>query len=131
MRMMKKTMTLALLALAVALGTSAFEPPKKEHKRNLKVLPKNISHDELDKIMHEFNDALGVKCSHCHAGGEVEGKFKLFFASDEKPEKEEAREMLRMTQQLNRKYFHYREGGEEARPAVSCMTCHNGNVHPK
>lgn len=129
--MHKKTATIGALAVAVLLGTVAFQPPQGEPKRNLKVLSKNTTHEELDAIMHSFNDALGVKCSHCHAGGEVDGKFKLNFASDEKPEKEMAREMMRMTQYLNKKYFHYKEEGEAPKPPVTCMTCHNGKVHPK
>lgn len=129
--MNRKTITLGILALAILLGTAAFQPPKETPKRNLKVLSKKTSHEELEAIMHGFNDALGVKCGHCHAGSQVEGKFKLNFASDEKPEKEMARDMMRMTQHLNKKYFHHQEGNGQPKPPITCMTCHNGNIHPK
>ena len=124
--MYKRTTILLTLAIAVFIGTAAITPPEKKEKRNLKVLPKDISHDELDAIMHRFNDALGVKCNHCHAGAEVDGRYKLNFASDEKPEKDMARGMLKMTERINKKFFQG-EGGTQ----VSCMTCHNGSAHPK
>lgn len=126
--MHKRTIFLLALTAAITIGTAAITPPEEGEKRNLKVLPKNISPDDLDAIMHQFNDALGVKCNHCHAGAQVDGRFKLNFASDEKPEKDMAREMLRMTEKINKKYFDFKGEGT---PPVSCMTCHNGNVHPK
>lgn len=127
--MKRKLTVIAFLTVAVVLGIAASQPPQDAPKRNLKVLPKNISYDDLDKVMHSFNDALGVKCNHCHAGAQVDGRFKLDFASDEKPEKEMARNMLKMTAKINKKMFHYKEGGD-AKPPISCMTCHNGKVHP-
>lgn len=127
--MNKKIYVMLFLATAVVFGIAATHPPQEEPKRNLKVLPKDISHDELDKIMHQFNDALGVKCNHCHAGAQVDGRFKMNFASDEKPEKEMARNMLKMTAKINKKMFHYKEGGE-AKPPITCITCHNGKAHP-
>jgi hypothetical protein len=126
--MHKRTIILVALTAAIFIGTAAITPPEEKEKRNLKVLPKDISHDELDAIMHQFNDALGVKCNHCHAGAQVDGRLKLNFASDEKPEKEMAREMLRMTEKINKKFFGFKGEGT---PSVSCMTCHNGNAHPK
>ena len=40
-----------------------------EHK-NLLVLDKNISKDELKKTMEGFAAQLGVKCVFCHTGEE-------------------------------------------------------------
>lgn len=35
-------------------------------KRNLQVLPKDISDAQLDSIMKQYNIALGVACNFCH-----------------------------------------------------------------
>ena len=120
-----------LLCTLVFLGVAATQPPQGEPKRNLKVLPKDISHDDLDKIMHGFNDALGVKCNFCHAAlpAEAGARPKLDFASDEKPEKNFAREMLKMSMKLNKKYFDDKKD-DSGTPLVTCMTCHNGKAHP-
>lgn len=127
----KKTITLVTL-LGIAFCLSAFMPkqePKEEKAKNLKVLPKNISHEELDKVMDGFKIALGVKCNYCHAQSKDNPR-KLDFASDDKPEKETAREMMRMTAKINKKYFHNQKDGK-ALLAVSCITCHNGQHEPK
>lgn len=129
MLMKRKLAVIAFLSISVVLSIAASQPPQDAPKRNLKVLPKNISHEDLDKVMHGFNDALGVKCNFCHAGKEVDGRFKMDFASDEKGEKEMARNMLKMTGKINKKFFKYKAGGE-ALPPITCMTCHNGKPHP-
>ncbi|WP_315818819.1 hypothetical protein [Paraflavitalea speifideaquila] len=54
----KKMTVLFMLVILVLAGIAASKPPKGTHK-NLKVLPKNISHDDLDKIMDEWKAALG------------------------------------------------------------------------
>lgn len=128
----KKFTVIAFIAFAVVISIAATEPPQNGPKRNLKVLPKNISDEELDKVMDSWKDALGVKCNFCHAGKEVDGKFKLEFASDEKPEKEMARNMYKMTAKINKKMFHYKPSSEtkDAVPPISCNTCHNGKPHP-
>lgn len=78
-----------LIALGFSLGIilflSAFFAPQQKHQaKNLKVLPKDISHETLDEIMDNFKVALGVKCSYSHASRK-DGLKKLDFASDEKP----------------------------------------------
>ncbi len=131
--MKKKITVVLLLTVAVVLGIAGSKPPQDQPKRNLKVLPKNISHDDLDAIMDNFKAALNVKCDFCHSPRKDDPK-KLDFASDEKPEKEIARNMLRMTSKINKKFFHYKGGkdpdGKAILPPVTCMTCHNGQPHP-
>jgi len=133
MMLNKKAAVLSSLAIVVLIGIAASAPPDKQPRRNLKVLPKNISHDDLEKVMHSFNDALGVKCNFCHAGGpDANGQFKMNFASDEKPEKQAARNMYKMTAKINRKFFKFKEGeNAEALPPIRCATCHNGKPHPE
>jgi len=117
---------LALLVSSSALPARQEEPAFKP--KNLKVLPKNISHEELEAIMDGFKDALGVKCGHCHASQEAD-PHKLDFASDAKPEKATARKMIKMTEQINKKYFRHSDG--EAMIQVQCKTCHRGNTKPE
>jgi len=98
---------------------------------NLKVLPKNISSKELQKIMiDDFEDALGVSCNFCHAADTTTGK--LDYASDAKPEKEIARQMMRTTLGINKRYFGIKhpEMGS-AGLTVTCNTCHNGVPFPE
>ncbi|WP_207511385.1 c-type cytochrome [Longitalea luteola] len=125
----KKITVAGTLAALVVLGIAASAPAEPTYK-NLKVLPKNISHEELDSVMHQFNRSLGVKCSFCHAP-KKDNPRKLDFASDDKGEKNVARDMMRMTDRINRKYFNYKKGDQHAIPPVGCMTCHNGTPHPE
>ena len=92
---------------------------------NLKVLPQDISEDELKGLMREYNAALGVKCNHCHAPN-AEGK--MDFASDAKKEKDYARHMITMTGEINKKHFDYDPADKNK---VTCFTCHQGSVSPK
>jgi hypothetical protein len=126
----KKTFTIAVLMLTVV-ALSAFMPAPEKIYKNLKVLPKDISKEELGQVMDGFKTALGVKCNFCHAP-QADNPKKLDFVSDAKPEKEVARKMMRMTAKINKKYFHDQElQNGKALLAVSCVTCHNGNEHPK
>jgi hypothetical protein len=100
-------------------------PPK---FKNLKVLPKNISEAALDKIMDDFNYSLGVSCDYCHAKSDKADELK--FASDAKPEKNTARKMMLMTNDINMKYF----GGTKNRiepQTIKCITCHRQKPYPE
>jgi len=110
---------------AMAPGQQKDEPKAK----NLKVLPKDISHHDLDSIMDNFKVALGVKCDFCHARSKDNPKH-LDFASDEKEHKLVARDMMKMTNKINKKYFKEHEGNDNI-AAIQCATCHNGNKKPE
>jgi hypothetical protein len=126
----KKKITVACTLVAlVVLGIAASAPADPIFK-NLKVLPKNITHDELDSVMDMFNSALGVKCNFCHVARKDNPK-KLDFASDEKGEKNVARDMMRMTNRINKKFFKYKKDEEHPIPPVGCITCHHGEPHPE
>lgn len=125
----KTIITLSAL-MSTVMMMSAFMPVQPKKDNNLKVLPKNISHEDLDVVMEGFTKGLGVKCSFCHAPKEDNPK-RLDFASDAKPEKEIARNMMRMTAKINKKYFHIKDMyASKAVLAVNCITCHNGKAHP-
>lgn len=130
MKISKRIFTLLSLSVFVVLGV-AFTRPDDGYK-NLKILNKNISHEELGKVMHDFNDALGVKCDFCHAPSKEAGGHPDF-ASDEKAEKKIAREMMKMTNKINKKFFHGKTklGDKDALLAVTCATCHHGSAHPE
>ncbi len=97
---------------------------------NLQVLPKDISPDDLMKIMHGFAGSLGVKCSFCHV---IDMQtHHPNFASDAKPEKQIARTMMRMTHEINETYL-AKVTVPDAKPDqthVSCGTCHRGQAIP-
>jgi len=127
----RKTGVAVILSLVIIGGIAATKPPEEHKFTNLKVLPKNISHEELGKVMDHFKEALGVKCNFCHAASKDSNNHHLDFASDEKPEKNIARKMYKMTAKINKKYFNYNRSDEgEAIPTVECMTCHHGSEHP-
>lgn len=128
--MQRKTLTIfSLLAFSVvALMAASRIPEVKE--RNLKVLPKDISDEKLDSIMHSYNKALGVSCNFCHVP--YEGfKDSLDYAADKDPMKENARDMMRMTIEVNSKYFYFDKNQKpEYLNTVTCITCHRGEVFP-
>lgn len=130
---MKNNKKISLFAIIIGLVTSisAFttQPVQENSKpQNLKVLPKNISEEKLTKVMRGFNAALGVKCGYCHAP-KSNGEKGMDFASDANPKKNVAREMIKMTTKINKKYFKHQNEGIVKN--ISCETCHNGNAEPK
>jgi len=126
----KKTITLAMLA-GVVVFLSAFMPKQQEafKAKNLKVLPKNITKEDLDKVMDGFKASLGVRCNHCHASVKDNPR-KMDFASDENPKKDVARDMMRMTAKINKKYFMHQLKDGQGVVEISCTTCHNGKSEP-
>jgi hypothetical protein len=136
MRINKKYPIMLILLAIIVIGVAAIAPPKEikyAHASkfvNLKVLPQNISDTLLYQIMEkDFNVALGVKCSFCHA--ENKDSTDLDFPSDAKDEKNIARGMMRMEIGINENYFKIKPSmvGDEAL-AVTCITCHNGKAFP-
>src|SRR5437773_2957171 len=94
---MRRLITAVLVALAgsVAARTAGAQfPPQK--LQNLKVFPKDIPVRTLIDTMASFTRALGVRCTYCHVGEDSQPLSSYDFPSDQKPEKEKAREMLRM-----------------------------------
>jgi cytochrome c553 len=133
----KKTLIVTCLsAVIIFVATTAMQtPPQQEEQgfKNLKVLPKNITHDEMEKVMHDWSSALGQRCGFCHARDAQTNKTD--FASDAKPEKLMARKMMTMTAKINKKYFKEDKDDKDSdhgamMAAVGCYTCHNGKAHP-
>src|SRR5262245_19404795 len=57
------------LVLGVAIAAAAGAQSTEKFK-NLQVLPKDISEEQLNSTMNGFTRALGVRCAYCHVGEE-------------------------------------------------------------
>jgi hypothetical protein len=129
----KLIVTLGLLAVVVlgAMTSMTTKKPQDEGFKNLKVLPKNISNDNLHKVMEEWEHSLGVHCNFCHVRNE--DTKKMDWANDTKPEKEMARDMYKMMNKINQKYFSAKKDslGMIMQSGVNCNTCHRGTAHPE
>jgi hypothetical protein len=125
----KTPFALALCGLALCLvATSAFAqaPPPPPPPlavapagpgvfKDLQVLPKDTTKAQIKAIMKEQSKALGVDCDHCHKEPDM--------AADT-PKKTIAREMMKMTAELNKKYRSTTNG------KVTCWSCHRGAMRP-
>jgi hypothetical protein len=115
----------ALLILMLASPSWAQAPtPTVVESPNVKVLT-GLFAQQFQEEMNLMVQALGVSCNTCHARGN--------FASEEKPLKLKARQMLEMTAALNKQYFpdHKPKEGESVLGRVTCYTCHKGEQIPK
>jgi hypothetical protein len=127
----KKLTIIGLLIAVTCACAGAVSSRETETYKNLKVLPKNISSKDLQGIMtDDFEDGLGVTCGFCHA--DAKDGYGLDFASDEKPEKEIARQMMRMTLGINKKYLKVKHSLIGSKSLiVTCETCHRGVAFPE
>ncbi len=121
-------MGLCSIVTIVALTSMAPDDPG---FKNVKVLPKTLTDQQLHQVMREWAVSLGVRCDFCHAADPA-GK-GLDFASDAKPEKEMARHMFKMMSKINAKYFKAEKDslGMMAKTGINCYTCHRGSSHPE
>ncbi len=99
-------------------------PPAQE--RNLQILPKDISRQELGDIMQGFARSLGVGCDHCHMGESME---TMDWANDDKDAKKNAREMMRLVRTINEGLAGLTKT-DHTRAEVGCETCHRGLAVP-
>lgn len=121
---------LLLLALLVASPAGAqkdFEWP--EFTKNIQVLG-NVRGEELGQIMRAWSKSLGVRCTHCHVGEEGQPLSTFEFASDDKPNKLVAREMVRMMESINETLTEVQQPLEE-KATVGCVNCHMGQPEPE
>jgi tetratricopeptide (TPR) repeat protein len=100
-----------------------------EKPSNLQVLPKDWPGKRLQPVMIGFTKALGVRCSYCHKGEEGKPLSTYDFASDETPNKNRAREMLRMLDDINAHLKKIQPSGDQ-RVNMWCNTCHRGRARP-
>ena len=95
---------------------------------NIKVLPKDITGDQVIKLMHQYEGDLGVECEFCHARNPETRRND--FPSDTNPVKEKARVMIKMTADLNTKYLAQLSDRMSTDP-ITCGTCHRGSAQPE
>ena len=114
------------LMVSVSLAFTKDDPGYK----NLQILPKDITKQQMDSVMHHYTEALNVKCNFCHVRNDSTRTWD--FASDDKPHKNKAREMMKMTDKINDDYFDV-TGGKRTittQLMVTCYTCHHGSTDP-
>jgi hypothetical protein len=122
--------TSPLLAQQAPPAGAAHGPMTLPKPVNLKVLPKDTSPEDLMKIMQGYSQQLGVKCTFCHAQDTATRRPN--FASDMKADKNTARTMTSMTNEINAKYLSQIHDPDAApdQKTVSCGTCHQGHSMP-
>lgn len=126
--MKKTTLIVAFFTTLIALSF-AFTKAEEPRYKNLKVLPKNTTKEQMDSVMKHFTAALGVKCNFCHTYNQAEKS--MDFVSDANEHKKVARDMMRMTTKINKKYFDVANTKSlDAKLEMTCYTCHNGKSHP-
>ena len=132
--------------------------------RNLQMLPKDMTQQDVVAVMQRFTRALGVGCTYCHveqtapllsveeqqaaqaaaAANQQGGRGRrgrgagpqMDYASDDRRQKQTARVMLAMTNQINAKLdavLHPKEASGQPRDVlhVQCITCHRGVTDPQ
>jgi hypothetical protein len=134
----------AVFAIIAVAQTPQIPPPARgsapssesEHAHtaptNLKVLPRNLTGDQVHEIMEGWEVALGIHCSTCHAADPTNigpnGRPRLNYADDSKPEKATARLMYTMTDDIN---VNYLSKIESSGFPITCGTCHRGHLGPE
>ena len=122
-----KSILLLLGAALLWAGPSSAQFPDKF--TNLKVLPKEISRQELQSTMRGFSFALGVRCEYCHVQKGSAQKLEMDFAADDKEPKKTARLMLEMVGGINRDYL--AKLTTKTPVEAHCVTCHHGLAKPR
>src|SRR6185369_15322201 len=107
MRPYKKLFVMSGLVTFTVIGMSAINRQQEDAPyKNLKILSKKTTEEEMERIMATFNRALGVTCAYCHYTTKDSLTYTgVDFASDDKKEKIIARKMMKMSIALNKKYF--------------------------
>jgi hypothetical protein len=127
MHQRKTFVTLLIIAFAASANWLGLRIDGPEHK-NLQVLPKDIPQEKLKAIMDDFCASLNVKCGFCHVRNKDTNEWD--YASDAKGHKKEARDMMKMTNELNSKWFGVDLTEAEPKVAITCYSCHRGEEHP-
>ena len=104
---------------------------------NLQVLAPDTSRSELNRMMLENLDGLGLPrqqnegCLFCHVG-DMEAPTETWdFASDEKVAKRKARVMMAMVQDINQRHLEQLVDRLAPRLSVTCVTRYAGRTDPR
>jgi photosynthetic reaction center cytochrome c subunit len=91
--------------------------------KNIKVLT-DLDADKLQPSMQFIAASLGVECEYCHVQENgPDGRPHTVYEKDDKRSKATAREMMQMTNDINKNTFHGNRN-------VTCNTCHRGSATP-
>jgi photosynthetic reaction center cytochrome c subunit len=100
------------------------QPPQEKTveqvEKNIKVLT-GMPQSQLIPVMNFFSASLGRRCNYCH----VNNQGQWDYASDAKPEKAAAREMIKLVMDINKTTERLKLD------PVSCYTCHRGRTSPQ
>jgi len=132
--MRRASLYVAAMVAACAVGLVAQErvagPAEPDWKpteiKNLTVLPKDTSVDDVMAIMRAWNAALSVDCVFCHVGQIGKPLSTFDFASDNKKRKDVSRIMLKSVMATNEAF---RAIETDDTPTVQCSTCHKRSRH--
>jgi hypothetical protein len=122
------------LVFAAPQAAPAAPPPPHQHPApsNLKVLPRSLSGEQVHEIMQTWSGELGTRCKTCHAADPKrmgpDGKPALNYADDSKEEKQTARKMVKMVEEINANYI---SKIDSSGAPVTCGTCHRGHFGPE
>src|SRR4029077_7092011 len=94
--------------MLVASSARAQQPPAAGQRgggpppmSNLQIIPKDTPREQVIASMQAIAGALGVQCNYCHVQEGRGGRND--FATDEKPTKKTARQMMVFARELNEK----------------------------
>src|SRR5215510_7178818 len=100
------------------------QPPQEKTvgqvRKNIKVLT-GMPESQLIPVMNFFAASMGRRCNYCH----VNNQGQWDYASDAKPEKTSAREMIKLVMDINKTTERLKLD------PVSCYTCHRGRTSPQ
>jgi hypothetical protein len=96
------------------------DKPTEQVQKNIKVLM-GLPQSQLIPVMNYFAASMGRRCNFCH----VNNQGQWDYASDAKPEKNQAREMITMLLDINKTTARLKLD------PVACYTCHRGRNSPQ
>jgi hypothetical protein len=100
-------------------AAEAQEKTVEQVEKNIKVL-NGMPASQIVPVMNYFAASMGRRCNFCH----VNNNGQWDYAADTKPEKNTAREMVKMVLDVNKTTF-------KGEPQVGCYTCHRGRNNPQ
>jgi len=100
--------------------TATQEKTIEQVQKNIKVLT-GMPQSQLIPVMNFFAASLGRRCNFCH----VNNNGQWDYASDAKPEKNTAREMIRLVLDTNKTLSRLNVD------PISCYSCHRGRTSPQ
>ena len=161
---MKLLIAVAVVAVVASVPTAARAQDARGRgpapaPRNLQVLPKETTQQDVLAVMQTFTRGLGVQCTYCHieqappvlsveellaqqaaaaqagAAGRGRGRGRggpqMDFAADDRRQKRTARVMMAMTNDINARLAASIRKPSTDIVRVQCATCHRGVTNPQ